>query len=670
MYFFLAFLFFLIGLLSSLYSYWFLSFLPLLLFYLYRFKNLKLSSFFFLLFTLIGLLSVLLVLKGKEGNIDINGIVVSSKENYILLLTRQGTYYLYSKGNNLPLFSILCIQGKSESLSFSHYESGFSFEDYLNHHAVFYSIAVKKEEVIFRPFDLVGTCENRIFRYLEKESRTIVSALLFNTSAKDIPSSLTRLNLFSVFSVSGLHLSFLFQAMEKTIPKPLRKHIGVIETLITLTLLFLSGFRYTLRRIFLLRVLKDLSPHLKRRLSYLERISIVCMVMLIFEPYSLFLPSFYCSFPLLFFLALTNNRRKKKKPTDFITFFLLIFSFSLMTTLEEKGGFYLLSPFFQLLILPLSHLSFLLSLFLFPFPIVGKPIQILIRCILFLSDTSESLPFFIVTGKPPLIYLILFYLVFLFCPILAKYSYRKESQKLGFLLSLSLVIISFPSTLPKYELDIIDVDQGSSTLIRNKTDDILIDTGGLLKVDLATESLIPYFHKKKIHSLTAVILTHHDYDHYGALESLVKNFPVKTVYWQTDFLSEKDNSQLIGNTVIENLNDYRIDTDENSTSGVYRLSVKGKRILIMGDAPKEVEARLIQDRKRDIETDYLVIGHHGSDTSSSIEFLKATKAKKAFISCGENNRYGFPHQKTIQNLKAAGLLYERTDEKGTIEVRL
>lgn len=167
MYFFLAFLFFLIGLLSSLYSYWFLSFLPLLLFYLYRFKNLKLSSFFFLLFTLIGLLSVLLVLKGKEGNIDINGIVVSSKENYILLLTRQGTYYLYSKGNNLPLFSILCIQGKSESLSFSHYESGFSFEDYLNHHAVFYSIAVKKEEVIFKPFDLVGTCENRMFRYLE-----------------------------------------------------------------------------------------------------------------------------------------------------------------------------------------------------------------------------------------------------------------------------------------------------------------------------------------------------------------------------------------------------------------------------------------------------------------------------------------------------------------------
>lgn len=670
MYFFFGFLFFLIGLVSFLYHYWLLFLLPPLLLYLYHFKKLRLKSFFFLVFTLIGLVAVFSIPKGKEGYIDTYGIIVSSKENYFLFLTGKGSYYLYSKGNNYPIFTILHLEGKSEPLSFSHYESGFSFEDYLNHHAVFHSLTLKKEEVIFRPFDCIKIMQERMFEYLDEESKTIVSSLLFNTSVNGISTSLSKQNLFSVFSVSGLHLSFLFRLMEKSIPKPLRKHISMIETLLTLSLLFLSGFRYTLRRILLLQIFKTMNPHLKRRLSYLERISIVCMVMLIFEPYSIALPSFYCSFPLLFFLALTKTKRKKKRPTDSIVFFLLVFSFSLMTTLQDDGGFYLFSPFFQLLILPLSHLTFLLSLFLFPFPTIGRLITIFIKAILFLADTSKSIQIFIITGKPPIAYLILFYSIFLFCPILAKYSYVKESRRLGFGLSLSLILISLPTPFPKYELDIIDVDQGSSTLIRSGQDDILIDTGGLLKVDLATESLIPYLHKKKIHSLKAVILTHHDYDHYGALESLTENFPIKAVYWQTDFLLGDDNTRLIGDTLVENLNDYRIDTDENSTSGVYRLNVRGKRILIMGDAPKEVESRLLKDRKEEIKTDYLVIGHHGSNTSSSLEFLKATKAKKAFISCGENNRYGFPHRKTLENLKTADIPYKRTDEKGTIEVRL
>lgn len=86
----------------------------------------------------------------------------------------------------------------------------------------------------------------------------------------------------------------------------------------------------------------------------------------------------------------------------------------------------------------------------------------------------------------------------------------------------------------------------------------------------------------------------------------------------------------------------------------------------MGDAEKEVEEKL---PNKEIQTDVLKVGHHGSDTSSTAAFLEKVSPKYAVISCGKNNRYGHPDSITLQNLESVGSVILRTDLDGTIIIR-
>ena len=103
------------------------------------------------------------------------------------------------------------------------------------------------------------------------------------------------------------------------------------------------------------------------------------------------------------------------------------------------------------------------------------------------------------------------------------------------------------------------------------------------------------------------------------------------------------------NIKIENLNKYNDGSSENHDSAVYYVTIQSKTtLLIMGDAPKSIENMIMNDSDP-LNCDYLKIGHHGANTSSSFSFLNWLTIGKAIISCGENNFYGHPHQETISN---------------------
>jgi competence protein ComEC len=85
----------------------------------------------------------------------------------------------------------------------------------------------------------------------------------------------------------------------------------------------------------------------------------------------------------------------------------------------------------------------------------------------------------------------------------------------------------------------------------------------------------------------------------------------------------------------------------------------------MGDAPKEIEENILKEHPS-LDIDILKVGHHGSNTSSGKNFLKAISPKLAIISCGEKNSYGHPHKEVIFNLESLHIPYTRTDTEGTI----
>ena len=665
---FLALLFLLIGILSSTFSYFILFLLVPIYLYLFLYKKKDAKVLLYLLFTIIGIISFLLFPKGKNEVNEIIGICVYKKDTYYLLYSFKGKYIIFDNSNDVCLFSILRISGRSKELAFSHYESGFDFTKYLSSHGVYKEFVTSKIKLLFNSHYNLKPLKSYIFKYLSDDSIDLISSILFGQSLSkaDNFSSLNELSLTSIFSLSGIHLSSLFALLNKYAYKRF-KHGIIINNIISFLFLFLSGFKFALRRIFLSQILLLISNYSKRKIDGVSQTSVVAMIMLVIEPYSIISPSFYYSFPFIFFLKLFNNSFSNRKSK--MKFYLLLLSFFFPFRLYERYSFSLLSPILQLIFLPLTHLLFHLSILLLLVPHVGYLINYISAAIIYLTKVSNNFNLVLISGKPLLVFTIVYYLLILFFLVLRTYNYKRLSKKIAIITFLVASCNFIPDYTYHNEITFIDVDQGDSTLIRYKNKNLLIDTGGKINIDLAKECLIPYFHKRKIRKLDAVIITHLDYDHYGALNSLNKYFDVSSIYYAEDFLNKENNMMNICGLNIRNLNHYHISNNTNDTSGVYRFDIKDKKILIMGDAPKEVEYKLIEE-KADIDVDILKVGHHGSKTSTSIEFLKKTSPKYTIISCGLNNRYKFPNTQVLDNISKIETTLLRTDLCGSISLRL
>lgn len=665
--FFFSFFFYLCGLLGYLISpFLILLSIPPFLFLIFYRKERK--AIYFFLFTFFGYFLCFLLPKGNTNITSLEGIVISKKEYYYLLLTLKGKFYVSMKNDVPNLFSIVSLKGYSSEISITHYESVFNFKDYLKTQGVFYEFKVKQSEIIFsNPFSS-NPIKNYIFQFLDEKSKTFFSALLCGESIYSLEENkaLLSLGILSVVSLSGFHLSFLFHIIESILEKRKLKYFPYLELLILFFFLFLSNYKYSIKRIFLSKMLLLIFKKKNISISYLERLSIVAFILLFFEPYSLLSGSFYYPFPLLFSLAFFQNRKKKSK----IVFTFSIFLFYLPFRMFQTPAFHFLTPIFNIICIPLSHALFLLSLLLFFIPQIGYLLNILCLSILSACDNIAKIPFSITTGVPNILFLILFYFLVLLSYIFKTYSFDKE-----FKISQICTILLFTTTfIPDYtnhfEVTFIDVGQGDCTLIRYQKSNLLIDTGGNIKMDIATECLIPYFEKRKITDLDSVIITHPDYDHNGALDSLKKNFAVNQTYTHDDFLSSENHIIDFYGLKIQDFNIFSNSNkeDNNYNSGVYYFSIKQKSFLIMGDAPKEIEEKIIANNSS-LNCDVIKLGHHGSNTSSSKNFLTQVNPSLAIISCGENNSYKHPHKETLQTLSSLNIPYIRTDIEGTYTIK-
>ena len=105
----------------------------------------------------------------------------------------------------------------------------------------------------------------------------------------------------------------------------------------------------------------------------------------------------------------------------------------------------------------------------------------------------------------------------------------------------------------------------------------------------------------------------------------------------------------------------------NNYSLVLRIAYGNTAFLLMGDAEIDVEETLLA-AKTNLSADVLVVGHHGSATSSSADFLKAVAPRYAILSVGEDNSYNLPNTGVLTRLKEQGAALYRTDLQGTITI--
>ena len=246
--------------------------------------------------------------------------------------------------------------------------------------------------------------------------------------------------------------------------------------------------------------------------------------------------------------------------------------------------------------------------------------------------------------------------------------------------------------IPKNEVNVyfVSAGQGNTTLITANGSAVLIDCGGS---GLGARSLEKTLMKAGVRNIEAMYFTHLDKDHIVYAPDLVKRYrPKKIVVPERSTYSE-DGGKLLYTArscgaqvdeVVYNQNDRVLDKatleifaehagisseEENENSLVYRLTFGKTRVLFMGDLAGEGEEYLLMLEK-DLQSDIIEIGHHGSATSSSEELLSASGAKYAVISVGKNNSYNLPSKKVLRRLKTMGFEIFRTDLDGTVAVSI
>ena len=177
---------------------------------------------------------------------------------------------------------------------------------------------------------------------------------------------------------------------------------------------------------------------------------------------------------------------------------------------------------------------------------------------------------------------------------------------------------------------------------------------------------------------------HGDYDHMGEAINLVENFKVEKVIFncgefnelEQDLIEVLDKKKILYYSCIKELNidnhklyflnnkDYG---NENDNSSVIYTELNNHKFLFMGDAGVDVEEDLIEKYKLH-DIDVLKVGHHGSRTSSSKEFINDINPKYSIISVGKNNRYGHPNKEVINNLDDSKIY--RTDQEGSVKFEI
>jgi competence protein ComEC len=229
----------------------------------------------------------------------------------------------------------------------------------------------------------------------------------------------------------------------------------------------------------------------------------------------------------------------------------------------------------------------------------------------------------------------------------------------------------------------IDVGQADSILIENGENTMLIDAGNNGDADL----VVNYLKNEGISQLDYVIGTHPHEDHIGGLDAVINTFDIGKVYLPKvthtsktfkDVITAIKNKGLkitnpvVGNKIIlgdakgvilaPNSKKYK---DYNNYSIVLKLTYGNTSFLFTGDAEDLSEEEMIH-KGLDLSADVLKVGHHGSHSSTTTDFLNKVNPSYAVIMTEIGNDYGHPHKETMDKLKNKNIPVYRTDENGNI----
>ena len=237
-------------------------------------------------------------------------------------------------------------------------------------------------------------------------------------------------------------------------------------------------------------------------------------------------------------------------------------------------------------------------------------------------------------------------------------------------------------------LHMINCGQADSFLFEQNGQYGLIDCG----TRSTGKDVVEYLQNCGVKELQFIVGTHPHDDHMGGMQKVIENFKCNQIYipkvetglvttnWYISLMQKIKADKLnvsnpkvndifkLGDavfTVVAQLTPSQAGQNINNYSTVIKVSFGKMDILMTGDAEVPVENNML-DSNISIECEMLKVGHHGSTTSTSEEFLKKVSPEYALISCGIGNKYEHPCKETLEKLKADNVILYRTDENGDV----
>ena len=611
----------------------------------------------------------------KEDKITIE---IKAKEK--LLITYK---YQDKEFNNLSYGDKIKVKGTLITPSKNTNQNTFNYQKYLYYKKIYYLVEATSINKIANNNNYLYTIKNTLYQKINKlKSSNYIKTLLFcdNTLSKEIKESYRINGISHLFSVSGMHINFFVSIIYLYLNKiTYNKRIKYLITnifIITYLILFPSS---SLLRSAVMSILYSINYLLKLKIKKIDILLLTLGVSLLINPFIIYDLGYIYSYTITFFLVLSSSTLKKKNKINKIIYIsLLSFLVSIPITIYNSFEINIISILLNIILVPI------ISIIILPITILTYIFPILDSILYLFTNTLETISLFIskinitkiIFPKPSLLIIVLYYIIFLL-------SYQNKKY---FYLNIILLIIIYisPYLNSNFEVVMFEVGEADCHLIKypyNKNT-ILIDTG---KNEYKIKNeVIPYLKSIGIKKIDYLIITHGDEDHIGGSITLINNFQVKNVILNKGTFTDLEKELIknlnkkkipyqininkinLSNHTIYLLNNTKYN-NENDNSIITYFTYQKYKFLYMGDASITTEDNLLENYNLN-NISILKVGHHGSNTSSSKDFISQINPSLSLISVGKNNIYHHPNKEVINNLSKSRIY--RTDINNMVKLTI
>ena len=611
----------------------------------------------------------------KEDKITIE---IKAKEK--LLITYK---YQDKEFNNLSYGDKIKVKGTLITPSKNTNQNTFNYQKYLYHKKIYYLVKASSINKIANNHNYLYTIKNTLYQKIDKlKSSNYIKTLLFcdNTLSKEIKESYRTNGISHLFSVSGMHINFfvsiIYLYLNKITYNKRIKYLIANIFIITYLILFPSS---SLLRSAVMSILYSINYLLKLKIKKMNILFLTLGVSLLINPFIIYDLGYIYSYTITFFLVLSSSTLKKKNKINKIIYIsLLSFLVSIPITIYNSYEINIISILLNIILVPI------ISIIILPLTILTYIFPILDSILYLFTNTLETISLFIskinitkiIFPKPSLLIIVLYYIIFLLSYQNKKYFYLN--------IILLIIIYIYPYLNSNFEVVMFEVGEADCHLIKypyNKNT-ILIDTG---KNEYKIKNeVISYLKSIGIKKIDYLIITHGDEDHIGGSITLINNFQVKNVILNKGTFTD------IEKELIKNLNKKKITyqininkinlsnhticllnntkyNNENDNSIITYFTYQKYKFLYMGDASITTEDNLLENYNLN-NISILKVGHHGSNTSSSKDFISQINPSISLISVGENNIYHHPNKEVINNLSKSRIY--RTDINNMVKLTI